>query len=163
MSGSCWRISLLLQSHHQRNRTTLIWELIDSLSFGCRTVALTFVSFGIIFLKFSCNMLHINLCYLPPTVYLTLLKSNFKCRKCPKSKCLTYAVIISELFYCNRVCFKVTVWKFYDVSITKILPEINFEDSWSAKSAISTHLQALNFDFYDFLKAENYQIAKRQF
>ena len=129
MSGSCWRISLLLQSHHQRNRTTLIWELIDSLSFGCRTVALTFVSFGIIFLKFSCNMLHINLCYLPPT----LLKSNFKCRKCPKSKCLTYAVIISELFYCNRVCFKVTVWKFYDVSITQILREINFEDSWSAK------------------------------
>ena len=160
MSGSCWRISLLLQSHHQRNRTTLIWELIDSLSFGCRTVALTFVSFGIIFLKFSCNMLHINLCYLPPTVYLTLLKSNFKCRKCPKSKCLTYAVIISELFYCNRVCFKVTVWKFYDVSITQILREINFLGFLKCKIS--------NFDFYDFLKITKWtkftapKMAKRQ-
>ena len=32
-----------------------------------------------------------------------------------------------------------------------VLREINFEDSTSAKSAILTHLQALNFDIYEFL------------
>ena len=41
--------------------------------------------------------------------------------------------------------------------------EINFWDSRSAKSTILTHLEALNFDFYQFLhflKAEMYQINK---
>ena len=38
-----------------------------------------------------------------------------------------------------------TVWKFHDFSITQILREINFVDSRSAKSAISTHLEAPNF------------------
>ena len=45
--------------------------------------------------------------------------------------------------------------------ITEILSEINFEDSWSAKSAILSHSEALNFDFYEilhFLKAEIDQI-----
>ena len=53
--------------------------------------------------------------------------------------------------------------QFYDFSITQILREIIFGDSWSAKSAILTHLEALNFDFYGFfhfLKAEIYQINK---
>ena len=57
------------------------------------------------------------------------------------------------------------MWKFHDFSITQILREINFEDSRSAKSAILTHLEALNFDFYEFLhflKAEIYQINKIQ-
>ena len=40
-----------------------------------------------------------------------------------------------------------TVWKFQDFTITQIFREINFGDSRSAKSAISTHLEALNFDF----------------
>ena len=31
------------------------------------------------------------------------------------------------------------------------LREINFEDSRSAKSAILTHLEALNFDFHEIL------------
>ena len=56
-----------------------------------------------------------------------------------------------------------TVWKFHDFSITQILREINFVDSRSAQSAISTHLDALNFDnndFLHFLKAEIYQIFK---
>ena len=38
------------------------------------------------------------------------------------------------------------------------LREINFGDSSGAKSAILSHLEALNFDFYEFLhflKAEN--------
>ena len=35
--------------------------------------------------------------------------------------------------------------------ITQILREINFRDSKSAKSAILTHLEALNLNFYDFL------------
>ena len=49
------------------------------------------------------------------------------------------------------------------VCIIQILCEINFEDSWSAKSAIITHLEALNFDFYTFLhflKVEIEQIGK---
>ena len=33
-----------------------------------------------------------------------------------------------------------------------ILREINFWDSGSAKFAISTHLKALNLDFWDFLR-----------
>ena len=52
-----------------------------------------------------------------------------------------------------------TVWKFHDFSITQILREINFGDSTSAKSAILTHLDVLNFAFDEilhFLKAEIY-------
>ena len=58
-----------------------------------------------------------------------------------------------------------TVWIFHNFSITEILREINFGGSRSAKSAISKHLEALNFDFCEFLhflKAENYQINKIQ-
>ena len=36
-------------------------------------------------------------------------------------------------------------------SITQILREINLGDSRSAKSAILTHLEALNLDFCEFL------------
>ena len=43
------------------------------------------------------------------------------------------------------------MWKFHDFPITQILREINFGDSRSAKSAIKTHLEALHFDFYEFL------------
>ena len=59
--------------------------------------------------------------------------------------------------------FRTTVWKFHDFSITQFLREINFGDSRSPKSAILTHLKALNFDFCEFLhflKAEIYQISK---
>ena len=44
-----------------------------------------------------------------------------------------------------------TVWKFQNFCIIQILREINFEDFWSAKSAILTHLEALKSYFYDFL------------
>ena len=37
-------------------------------------------------------------------------------------------------------------WKFQDFCTTEILREINFEDSRSEKFAISTHLEAQNFD-----------------
>ena len=50
-----------------------------------------------------------------------------------------------------------TLWKFQYFSITQILREINSENSSSAKSAILSHLEALNFDFHvflHFLKAE---------
>ena len=53
--------------------------------------------------------------------------------------------------------------KFHDFSITQILREINFVDSRNAKYAILTHLEAMNFDFHEFLhflKAENDQINK---
>ena len=55
------------------------------------------------------------------------------------------------------------MWKFQDFCISQILREINFGDSRSAKSAIVTHLEALNFGFYGFLhflKAEISQIGK---
>ena len=55
------------------------------------------------------------------------------------------------------------MWKFHDFAATHILREINFWDSRSAKSAILTHLEALNFDFHGFLhflKAEIYQMNK---
>ena len=56
-----------------------------------------------------------------------------------------------------------TVWKVHDFSITQILREINFGDSTSAKSAILTHLDVLNFAFYEtvhFLKVETYKVNK---
>ena len=39
-----------------------------------------------------------------------------------------------------------------DFSISQILREINFGDSKTAKSAILTLLEALNFDFYEFFE-----------
>ena len=41
------------------------------------------------------------------------------------------------------------MWKIHDFPITQILREINFLDSRSAKSAIVTYLEPLNFDFYE--------------
>ena len=57
------------------------------------------------------------------------------------------------------------MFKFHDFSISYILREINFWDSRSVKSAILTHLEALNFDIYaflNFLKAEIDQIDSIQ-
>ena len=45
------------------------------------------------------------------------------------------------------------MWKFHDFSISQILREmreIEFGESRSAKYAIFTNLDALNFDFIDF-------------
>ena len=56
----------------------------------------------------------------------------------------------------------ITVWNFQDFSISQILREINIGDS---RSAILTHLEALNFEFcafLHFLKAEIHQINKIQ-
>ena len=56
-----------------------------------------------------------------------------------------------------------TMWKFQDFSVTQILREINFRECKSAKFAISTNLESLNFDFYEFLqllKAKIYQVNK---
>ena len=56
------------------------------------------------------------------------------------------------------------MWKFENFSGTQILREINVEDFRSTKSAISTRLEAVNFESYEFLHflkveiAENYQI-----
>ena len=47
----------------------------------------------------------------------------------------------------SQIC---TVWKFQDFSITQILREIKYGDSKNAKSAILAHLEALNFDFYEY-------------
>ena len=53
---------------------------------------------------------------------------------------------------------QITVRKFHDFPITQFLREIKVGESRVSKSAISTHLEALNFDFCEFLhflKAEN--------
>ena len=44
-----------------------------------------------------------------------------------------------------------TVLKCHDFAITQFLREINYVDFTSANYAIITHLQALNFDFQEFL------------
>ena len=57
------------------------------------------------------------------------------------------------------------MWKSKNFSATQILREINFGDPGSEKSAIFTHLKALNLDLYEFFhfqKAEIYQINKIQ-
>ena len=41
----------------------------------------------------------------------------------------------------------VTVWKFQKLSVKQILREINFRDFRGPKTAILTHLKALNLDF----------------
>ena len=46
--------------------------------------------------------------------------------------------------------YLLTVWKFHEFSVTWILREIKFGNSKSAKSAILTHLEGLNFDFHEF-------------
>ena len=54
------------------------------------------------------------------------------------------------------------MWKFQKFSIIKILREINFRDFRSENFAILPHVEALNFDFYEFLhflKAEIYQMT----
>ena len=55
------------------------------------------------------------------------------------------------------------MWKFHDFYITHILREINLGDFKSAKSAILTHLEPLNFDFHECLhimKVAIYQLNK---
>ena len=52
----------------------------------------------------------------------------------------------------------------HNFSITQISRAIYFWDSYSEKSAILTHLEALKFDFYEiwhFLKADIYQILTK--
>ena len=46
----------------------------------------------------------------------------------------------------NYQCCQHTVWKFHDFSITQVLHEINFGESSRAKTAILSHLEALNLD-----------------
>ena len=48
-----------------------------------------------------------------------------------------------------------TVWIFQKFSITQILRQISFGDSKSAKCAIFTHLQPLNFEFEEILHLFN--------
>ena len=50
------------------------------------------------------------------------------------------------------------MWKFHDISFTQFLREINFGDSSGAKSAILSHLEALNFEFHEFLQLLNPEI-----
>ena len=59
--------------------------------------------------------------------------------------------------------FETALYQFQDFSITQFSREINLWDSINANFAILTHLQALNFEFYQFLhflKAAVYQIDK---
>ena len=65
----------------------------------------------------------------------------------------TFTLVFQHLKVPNLSGSDFTVWKFHDFSVTQISREINFRDSRSAKSAILTHLEALNFDFYEFVQS----------
>ena len=57
------------------------------------------------------------------------------------------------------------MWKFQNSSVTQILRKNKFDESRLQKSVILTRLEALNFDFYEFLyflKAEIYQTDRIQ-
>ena len=59
----------------------------------------------------------------------------------------------TALYFLDTTCvittqYKLIEWKFQDLSITQIFREINFGESGSAKSAILTYLEVLNFDFH---------------
>ena len=72
---------------------------------------------------------------------------------------------LTDHFKYDFFVLHITVWKFHYFSITQISREINFWYSRSAKSVILTQLEALNFDFYEFLhflKAEIYQLTHFQ-
>ena len=56
-----------------------------------------------------------------------------------------------------------TVWKFHGFSITQNLLEINFGKSRNVKFAILTHSEALNFDLYEILTSEIYQLSQTRF
>ena len=78
---------------------------------------------------------------------------------CTFIQCCQLWVILAKLFS-KTIC---TVWKLHCFSFTQILHELNIGDSRCAKSAILTHSEALNFEFYEFLhflKAKMYQKTK---
>ena len=50
---------------------------------------------------------------------------------------------------------------FTNFSATQILREIKASESGTSKIAILTHLEALNFDFHDFLHFENAEIDQK--
>ena len=68
---------------------------------------------------------------------------------------------LSTIHFVSYVPLYYTVWKFQDFSITQMLREISFGDSKSAKSAIFTHLETLNFDFYAILHFVKYEIDQK--
>ena len=53
---------------------------------------------------------------------------------------------IFKVNFWSEVCL--TVWKLQNFSKTEIIREINLGSFISTKSAISTHLETLNFDFF---------------
>ena len=71
---------------------------------------------------------------------------------------LKYLQNIPFLLLLRSVNSPSTVWKFHSFSIAQILREINFGDSKSAKSAILTHLEALNCDAYEFLHFQKVEV-----
>ena len=76
------------------------------------------------------------------------VRSNAQCLKPEKSK--TFVQCYSLRIFLPFRFHNVEVSRFL-YHCTHILHEINFEDYWSAKSAILTHLETLNFDFIEFL------------
>ena len=68
------------------------------------------------------------------------------------------------IYTCNGCHYflSCTVWKFHDFSITQILREINFWGFRSAKSAILTHLEALNCNFRSlkYVKSIKFRASK---
>ena len=120
------------------------------------------------YLPRNIHYLYINICAIFSFHFLSKKKHSFRvCRNhLAKMRFQFPHHFYVVLLQCCQLLSKIgTVWKFYDFCIIQILREINFEDSQSAKSAILTHLEALNFNFYEFLhflKAAIYYINKIQ-
>ena len=62
--------------------------------------------------------------------------------------------------YYSCLCLHFTMWKFDYFSITQILREINLGDCRSAKSAVQTHSEDLNFGIYEFLHFLRLKLTK---
>ena len=58
--------------------------------------------------------------------------------------------------------YRPTVWKFLDFSITQILREINFEDSWSAKCTILPNLHSEFWFLWFFSLFEGWNFPNEQ-
>ena len=56
--------------------------------------------------------------------------------------------VLSRISLCRIQSLDYTVWIFQDFSVTQILREINFGQSWCSKNAI---LRALNLKFYEIV------------
>ena len=102
-------------------------------------------------MKSRLHLIHVNSYHRIFCLWRNSLRTNCSSTDCPRNKLSldTPTQVPGNIEPYIGLIY--TVCKFHDFSITQILREINFRDFRSAKSAIWTHLEALNFDVYEFL------------